>query len=197
LKKVLICCMAIAAVLLGGCGSPPEPVDTTLHTAVQEGMISVMINPKSISESNIDITNKSGAPLNITVESGTYLLSASEAKQNMLITNPRKFTLAAGKTETFLLDTACMNIKRAIPGPNDSYSVDKLGSNNLLTKAVDYFGENNTESFALIQAVVWIITDNANSEQMKSLRTSTGQYVIGFPDFSSAVSIVNTLKAEE
>jgi hypothetical protein len=115
----------------------------------------------------------------------------------MLITNPRKFTLAAGKTETFLLDTACMNIKRAIPGPNDSYSVGKLGSNNLLTKAVDYFGENNTESFALIQAVVWIITDNANSEQMKSLRTSTGQYVIGFPDFSSAVSIVNRLKAGE
>jgi len=161
-----------------------------LIEAVQKKYVRFSAYGGSISSSNIRIENVSDMQLNLVIPAGTFLSANSSAYQNMILTNPKNITIEAGSVYSGSVNTACMNMYRDIPDSNNSFGIAQRPNNHLLTKVIKILSEGNY-SYSVIQAAVWIVTDNADYYDMGLLRNQFGGRTIDDDDYQKAVSVVN------
>lgn len=152
--------------------------------------ISVYCN--SIDSAEFTVTNKGKTTLKVAILPGTYLLAGSSAYQNLLVTNRVSGDIAPGGKKAFKVNTCCMNIHRDIPSSNKNYTIS-MTTNQKLIKLAEYFNSNST-SYAVRQAAVWIITDNASYNDCGILvLAGSRNRLIGSNDYNTAKEIVNNL----
>ena len=161
-----------------------------LMSLLASGAVSVVVAGKSIDVTTVSLTNRTNRELVVIIPLGTYFVSSGTRVQNMLVREPKTVTLQAGASATALVNTACMNITRAIPGPTNDFTPMELGSTDKLARVIALCYERNA-SYAVTQAAVWIVTDNPlESELLYSLVYGDGGYVIKSSDLAKAREIV-------
>ena len=162
----------------------------SLLDAVKEKYVRFSATGNGIQSSRINIENLTDMKLHLIIPAGTFLSANSSSYQNMVLTKPRDIVVDAKKTHSGSVSVACMNIRRNIPTGNDSFGIAKRPDNHLLSKLIRLLSQRN-ESYAVVQAAIWIVTDDATYSDMGILLNQYRQRTIDYDDYQKAVSIVN------
>ena len=162
----------------------------TLLDAVKAKYVRFSAQGGSIQSSYINIENLTDMTLNLIIPAGTYLNAKSSGYQNMVLTNPYDIELNAKETYSSSVNTACMNMYRSIPHDGNSFGIAQHLDSHLLTKVIKVLNEEGIKKYSVIQAAVWIVTDNANYDSMGTLHSNYGR-VIDDEAYNEALSIVN------
>lgn len=162
----------------------------SLIEAVRKKYVHFSASGKGIQSSHITIENLTDWDLNLTIPAGTFLNANSSSDQNMVLTNPQDIKVNAKRTYSSNVSTACMNIHRNIPGGNSTFGISMRPNSHLLSKVIKLLNDGNY-SYNIIQAAVWIVTDNASYGNVGILRNQYGGSIIDYDDYQKAASIVN------
>ncbi len=100
-------------------------------------------------------------PITVTIPVGTYFVSQSPSSQNMVTTAEKKLTLRNDDWLSTSPPAACANRSRDIPGDDDSFTVRRSAHQEELARLMPVL-EKARASYAVRQAAVWIVTDNAD-----------------------------------
>ena len=161
-----------------------------IFALVQNGTISVVVTGESIDFTKVSLTNKSKRDIVVTVPIGAYFTANSSSVQNMVVRAPNTVTVPANSTRSVSVATACMNIRRSIPGSGDGFSVQSLSNNPRLMRVMAQIAQNNVP-YTVVQAAVWIVTDApTENDLLNTLVYSDGSRVISPDDLAKAREIV-------
>jgi Leucine-rich repeat (LRR) protein len=165
------------------------PKEMTLIEAVSRKWVDFSANGSSIQSSVISLTNLSDEKLKLSIPPGTYLSARSGSVQNMVITDHYSIELDPKENTTLHVNTACMNMHRDIPDSDNRFGVAQRPANNLLSKVITLLRKGNY-SYPVMQAAVWIVTDNASYDDVGILQSNFSR-VIDREDYNTARKIVN------
>jgi len=99
--------------------------------------------------------------ITVRVPVGSYFVSSRQSAQNMVTTAEKKLHLADNAWQTVSVPAACANRPRNIPNASDTFTVQRSPSQTQLALLMPVL-ERARVTFAVHQAAVWIVTDNAN-----------------------------------
>jgi len=173
--------------------STEEDNKLSLLQAVEKKYVSFSAQGNSIQSSHISIQNLTGRKLHLVIPAGTFLNANSGSVQNMVFTHPKDIILGPKQQYSGSVRTACMNIHRDIPGGNNSFGIDQHPDSHLLAKVIKLLNKGNYP-YSVIQAAVWIVTDDASYDDTGILQGQFSGRVISHDDYQKAVSIVNEAK---
>lgn len=186
---ILFVALAITAVLISGCSSV-DRTNTTINSVGDsekdsnltanyfyelqaDGAIVVTGKGTSIQRVRIMVQNMGNRTLSFTIPIGACLLPGESGYQTMITTEAYKVTLAPQQQEEVVVPAACTNIHRKIPGSSVNF-IYVLGSPNddlvLLLRNLD----KSDAEYSVIQAAVWIITDDADWNDLGTLTSGAG-----------------------
>lgn len=169
-------------------GDEPMP----LADAIRHGIVDANVTGSGIRSVSVRITRKTAAGVILAVPAGTYFVCGSSA-QNMVGTEARTVDLRQRDSAYLSMPAACANMRRAVPTSQASFSVQNRAASVDLQKLAPYL---EGESFAVKQAAVWIVTDNANRSDLNTLvsrpfgQLSGGNPVISDQDVLSAAKLM-------
>lgn len=112
-------------------------------------------------------------PVNVRIPIGSYFVAAASSAQNMVATAQHDLKIVDDEWHTFSLDAACANRPRRIPGSGDSFSVERPAHAEELSRVAAALGRAAVP-FAVRQAAVWIVTDNASYSDLGTLVSRRG-----------------------
>lgn len=115
----------------------------------------------------------------VRVPVGTFFVSRNSSAQNMVTTREEMTVLTNNQWVSISVSAACANRPRDIPGNDDSFTVQRSPQQKELTKLMPVL-QKAAVSTEVEQAAVWIITDNADYDDL-------GTLVRGFGGFGSRV----------
>ena len=128
----------------------------------------------------------------VTVPVGSYFVAANSASQNMVATETRSVQLDGDDWVRATIPVACANKPLKVPGEEDSFSIRRAPQQPELTTAVRALQAAHV-SYPVVQAGVWIVTDNASYDGMGTLiRQPSGKRVIGPADAAQAMKILDS-----
>jgi len=157
---------------------------------LNSGTIAVSITGNSIDYTTVNIMNNSNRSLTVTIPLGAYFASASASVQNMAVRQPTTTTISAGSSNRVSVASACMNIRRVIPGSNDNFSAAVINNNPRLVRVLNLLNQENA-SFAVTQAAIWYVTDNPGDYALLNTLVYTGgRRAISQSDLDMAKDIV-------
>ena len=135
-------------------------------------------------------------PVRVEIVAGTFFSSGDSSKQNMVATTSRTIDLAYPDWIDVTLSAACANQPRDVPDSDDQFTVKRLPEQNELAKAAKALAAADAQ-YPVIQAAIWIISDNANYDDLGVLIGSTeydstgGTRVIDEADTAEALQILD------
>lgn len=143
---------------------------------------------------NVSVTMRKLVPYALTarIPVGTFFVSASTSAQNMVTTAETKVRLETNEWKEVSPDAACANRPRDIPSSDDKFTVQRSPHQAELAKLMPVLdrAQVNTETR---QAAVWIVTDNADYDDLGILVASQfgfgGSRVINEPETARAMRI--------
>lgn len=118
-------------------------------------------------------------PVVLRIPVGTFFVSSSESAQNMVMTAESKYTLRSDGWESLSPSVACANRPRDIPGSSDSFTVQR-SPNQAELKVLMPLVEKAGVGFAVRQAAVWIVTDNADYDDLGTLVSTPAYAPVAF-----------------
>ncbi|MDR0835579.1 MAG: hypothetical protein LBN11_03230 [Tannerella sp.] len=184
----------LSVLFMAGCDKEDDKeediLQMTLLDAINRGYVQFSAYGSSISSSVIEIYKKSDSKLILSIDPGLYLAAESSDDQSMIITGSTQIKMIDETIQEIYVNTACMNIHRNIPTGNSKFALKQLPENDLLTKVIKLLNRVSY-SYAVIQAAVWIVTDEASYADVGVLQNTSRQRVIDTESYNKAVSIVN------
>jgi len=169
-------------------GDEPMP----LADAIGHGIVDAEVSGSGIRSVSVKITRKTPAGVMLAVPAGTYFVCGSSA-QNMVGTESRTVDLRKRDSAYLSMPAACANMRRAVPTSRASFSVQNRAASADLQKLAPHLAD---QSFAVKQAAVWIVTDNASRSDLNTLvsrpfgQVSGGKPVISDRDVLSAAKLI-------
>jgi hypothetical protein len=134
-------------------------------------------------------------PLTVRVPIGSYFVSARQSAQNMVTTKESRVQLATDDWESIWVSAACANRPRNIPDADDTFTVQRLPNQDELARLMPFL-ERARADFAVTQAAVWIVTDDASYADLGALVSTppgfprgSGFRMIGETDTAQAMKI--------
>ncbi len=125
-------------------------------------------------------------PITVRIPVGTFFVSRSSSSQNMVTTEESKLTLTSSDWRWVMPSVVSANRLRSIPGPRDTFSVQKSPNQIELVRLMPVLDRAGV-SFTVRQAAVWIVTDNAGYSDL-------GILVMG-SDGSGGTRVINEYEA--
>lgn len=138
---------------------------------LQQKKIEVKTQGSGIQEVDVDIRRKGDAPVTVKIPVGTFFVSGNKSSQNMVTTSEAEVTLNDGGWHTISATVACANRPRHIPGEKDRFTIQRAPNQKELAKLMPELDKANV-SYETRQAAVWIVTDNADYDDMGILQSS-------------------------
>jgi len=169
-------------------GDEPMP----LADAIRHGIVDAKVSGSGIRSVSVKITRNTPAGVMLAVPAGTYFVCGSSA-QNMVGTERRTVDLRKRDSAYLSMPAACANMRRAVPTSQASFSVQNRAASADLQKLAPHLAG---QSFAVKQAAVWIVTDNASRSDLNTLvsrpfgQVSGGKPVISDGDVLSAAKLI-------
>jgi hypothetical protein len=100
-------------------------------------------------------------PITVRVPVGSYFVSSRQSAQNMVTTAESKVRLTRNDWQRVSVSAACANRPRDIPGSGDTFTVQRSPHQAELARLLPVL-DNAGVPYAVHQAAVWIVTDNAD-----------------------------------
>jgi hypothetical protein len=146
--------------------------------ALKEKKIEVQATGNGIQNVSVRIRKLVSYPLTVRIPVGTFFVSANPSAQNMVTTAESKVQLTSNEWELASPDAACANRPRDIPAGDDTFTVQRSPNRAELAKLVPVM-EKAGVPYAVRQAAVWIVTDNANYDDLGILVSRSPYQVFG------------------
>jgi len=158
---------------------------------LKEGKIEAEASGSGIEKLKLELKLKVKVKDKITVRIpvGTYFVCSGSA-QNMVTTREKTVVLDNDRRISIKLEleVACANKARAIPDSEDKFNIKRSPKQKELQKLMPVLEKANA-GFAIRQAAVWIITDNANYYGLGTLIRRPGGRVIQEYECARAMQI--------
>lgn len=155
-------CLGLAVFVFG-----QETLD--LYRAWIQGQVSVEILGAGMENIQGTVTRKADSePLRLDVPVGTLFVSGSSGVQNMVTVALTRIDLTRSSSASFSVAVACANMHLAVPTAENSFSVQPAPMQQDLQAVLPLLNQAGAPS-DVIQAAVWIITDNADYDDLGTL----------------------------
>ena len=145
---------------------------------IREKKIEVKTQGSGIQSVAVSVRRRVPYPLTVRIPVGTYFVSANQSSQNMVTTEESRIHLAAVDWEDVSPEAACANRPRDIPSSDDRFTVQRSPHQAELAKLIPIL-EKAGVSYAVRQAAVWIVTDNADYDDLGILVTRSQFQIFG------------------
>ena len=143
---------------------------------LEEMKIEIKTQGRGIENVSVQVRKVVPYPLTVRIPVGTFFVSANQSAQNMITTGESKVRLIGDEWHSMLPSTACANRPLHIPSGSDSFSVQRSPNQEELARLMPILDKANVD-YAIRQAAVWIVTDNASYNDLGILeKSSSGFY---------------------
>lgn len=159
-----------------------------------ERKIEVKTRGSGIKSVEVSLRRRVPHRLTVRIPVGTFFVSANPSSQNMVTTEEGKVDLGDDGWSEVSVDAACANRPRAIPGEGDSFTVQRSPNQDELARLMPVLDKAGV-SYGVRQAAVWIVTDNADYDDLGILVSRSqfqlmgGTRVIGEEEAARAMRI--------
>jgi alpha-glucoside transport system substrate-binding protein len=137
---------------------------------IADGAISASPHGAGIDDLELDLENLLDELLDVEIPPGTYFVAGSGGVQNMVVRAGKTITLQPNELAKIVLDVACANLQRDIPGEDDRFTVERERSGPM-TRLMRVLDDTNA-GYTVAQAATWIVSDNANYSDLGILITT-------------------------
>lgn len=192
-----IAALAASVVLFSGL-AVRSPWAEDLVDLIAQRKVEVQIAGAGIREVTIRLHQiaTQSQPIQVVIPVGTFFVANNRASQNMVSISLRSTELASNSWITLTVPAACANKPKNVPNQEDRFSVTRAPRQAELVIAVKALDAAHA-SYPIIQAAVWIITDNATYDGMGilvrrsvSAPPGSGNRVIDADDAARAMKIL-------
>ena len=129
---------------------------------IEEKKIEVAVKGFGIEKVAVKVYRLVPHAVTVRIPVGTLFVSRNPSTQNMVTTAESQSTLTTDdKWVSIFPDVACANRSRRIPRSEDSFTIQRPPAQTELTRLMVVIN-NTSPEFAVRQAAVWIVTDNAD-----------------------------------
>ncbi len=132
---------------------------------LKEKKIEIKTQGGGIQSVSLSIRRLAPYPLTVRIPVGTYFVSADSSVQNMVTTAESSLRLETDEWQDAWADAACANMPRDIPGEDDRFTVQRSPHRAELAKLMPIL-EKAGVSYPVRQAAVWIVTDDADYDEL-------------------------------
>lgn len=174
--------------------APAPALEAPLLNLITAGKIEATVAGSSIESVSLSVRNLTAEPIRVLIPAGTFFASNSDSAQSMIATAPQIAYLQPNQ-ETFVsISTACANLPLDIPHSGNTFTIAQAPPKEDLSLVAPLLA---AETYAVQQAAVWIITDDANFGGLGILVRSDfsgigGARVIGADDAARAMRVLTT-----
>lgn len=140
--------------------------------AVRGGLIEVEANGGGITAVHARVRRLTSRPFLVRFPAGSMFVAGNSRTQNMVTTATHVMRLPSTDWQHITVPAACANLPRAVPGRDDKFSVRRLPAGSDLARAAERL--NASMPYAVRQAAVWIVTDNASYASLGKLVSRSG-----------------------
>jgi hypothetical protein len=175
-------------------GQATETID--LYRAIRDHKLAVKVTGSGIEQVDGTVTRPEGSPpMKLGIPVGMLFVAGSGGVQNMVTINPTIVDLTQSRTAQFSVAVACSNMELAIPGVNDQFTVAPAPKQRELQTLLPVIHQAGV-AFDTTQAAVWIVTDNADYEELGTLESSFGGRVINELEAAQAMMFIEQAKLD-
>lgn len=140
---------------------------------LDEELITLAVSGVGISSVLVNLQSNADETLRVLIPAGTYFVAAASSSQNMVVRHSVTQLIEARQQVSFQVDAACANIHLDEPGESDVFSVQRASSQEELTSLMQVL-DSAWNLYDVEQAAVWIVTDNANYDDLGILVSGYG-----------------------
>jgi hypothetical protein len=162
-------------------------LDADIVELLENGIIEAEIIGGNITYMNLKIRRLVSDPVTVRIPVGSFFVSENSSVQNMVATGGKNVRLTAGGWQSISIPAACANRPKKIPGSGNRFSVQRSPNQQELAKLMPVLNRSGA-GMAVKQAAVWIITDNADYNDLGILVRGYSR-VIGSEDAARAMKI--------
>jgi hypothetical protein len=165
-----------------------------IRDLIEERKIEVEAKGSGISNMELKIKPKIDLNIKVSIPPGTFFRANSGSSQNMISTKGLTVKLEVEPgfdIEWTQVDVpvACANMHKAVPESSDTFEVERSPNQDELEKLLPILDAENV-SDSVKQAAIWIITDNADYNDLGTL-VSNGSRAIKEYEASEAMRLID------
>jgi hypothetical protein len=151
--------------------APPVIPLEPLLDLIAAGKIEASVTGSSIESVTLHLRNLSAEAQRVYVPAGTFFASNRASAQSMVVTRGSEYDIQPGQEISVSIDTACANLPLDIPDSGNTFAIAQTPPNPDLARIAPHLAN---ETYDVKQAAVWIITDDANFDDLGILVTGSG-----------------------
>lgn len=172
--------------------TPPQTVTGNIVDLVQQKTIEVTSSGDGIESVTVRIHRLVPERVSVQIPVGTYFVSAEASAQNMITTKATTVLVSDDEWQEVSTSVACTNRPKDAPDSSDSFTVERAPNQQELASLMPVLDAAGV-TYAVRQAAVWIVTDNADYSDLGELIESTngfdGSRVINEPEAAQAMML--------
>ena len=154
-----------------------------------EKKIEARAHGEGIESVSLELRRLSPHQLTVRVPVGTFFASRSDSAQSMVTLAESTATLHGDEWQTVSVSVACADMPLDIPGDDVGFTIRRSPSQRALQKLVPVLAAAGAD-FAVRQAAVWIVTDDATYDDLGTLVQSSS-----FSPVGGGVRLINAPEA--
>jgi hypothetical protein len=155
---------------------------------LENNIVEAEISGNDITQVNVKIRRLVPYAVNVKIPIGSFFVSENPSAQNMVATDEKKARLTTGGWQNVSIPAACANRPKDIPDNSDKFSIRQSPSQEELVKLMPVLNKANA-SIPVKQAAVWIVTDNANFDDLGILTNADNTRAIWYESTVRAMKI--------
>ena len=144
---------------------------------VAEKRVSISIKGGGLTRARVTLTNSGYRTVAAIIPAAAMFASRNPRVQNMVTTAGKSITLKPGETKSLSVPVACANLPRKAPGSSTDLFLEQVANRSALKRVVRHMQTVKTP-FAVRQAAVWIVTDNATCSGLSRLSTMRPSFAV-------------------
>lgn len=160
-----------------------------LFDLLAEKKVEARAHGEGIENVSLELRRLAPYQLTVRVPVGTFFASRSDSAQSMVTLAESTATLQGEDWQTVSVSVACADMPLDIPGDDVGFTIRRSPSQRALQKLVPVLAAAGSD-FAVRQAAVWIVTDDATYDDLGTLVRSSS-----FTSFGGGVRLINAPEA--
>jgi len=160
---------------------------------ISEKKIEIRSSGSGIQSVSLEMRRRVNHNIAVLVPAGTLFVARSGYTQNMVTRSQSRVELVNDEWTTIIIDAACANMSRSVPDDTDTFSIRPPRPDSDLQQLMAFLGDASVP-YEVEQAAIWIVTDNADFDDLGILRGSGWSgldfQVIGEEEAAQAMKIV-------
>lgn len=157
---------------------------------MEEGIIDVEAYGDNIEKIKLRIRRLKEEEIGVVIPAGTYFESKSKQVQNMVSRRTEIINLQDDSWKDVEVLVGCANRERIIPNSSHTFTIRKSPNQYELSLLANILDEFDLD-FDVVQAAIWIISDNSNFDDLGILVRNNMFRSISYEDTAQAMKIID------